>query len=173
MTQDWTRDVAHVVRCGELAATQCRKRFGAEQECDGSARACAVENRRMRARASDYLNNIALYSRLDARVADFKTAARDGVRINERANVNSVEITRVEASIPVGDDLLLRVLRRIVEQDFEQEAIKLRFGQRVRAFVFNRILGGEHGEERRERVGFAVNRRLSLFHRFEERGLGL
>src|SRR5207248_258003 len=121
----------------------------------------------------DYLNNIALHSRLDARVAHFKTAARDGVRINERANVNSVEITRVEASIPVGDDLLLRVLRRIVEQDFEQEAIKLRFGQRVRAFVLNRIFGGKHGEERRERVGFAVNRRLSLFHRFQQRGLRL
>src|SRR2546430_15859856 len=113
MAQDWTRDVAHVVWCRKLAATQCRKRFGAEQECDRSARACAVEDRRMRARAPDYLNNIALHSRLDARVADFKTAARDGVRINERANVNSVEITRVETGVPVGDDLLLCVLRRI------------------------------------------------------------
>ena len=108
MTQDWTRDVAHVVRCGELAATQCRKRFGAEQECDGSARACAVEDRRMRARASDYLNNIALHSRLDARVAHFKTAARDGIGVLRRQRDDTAAASGIAQTerIPAEDGVV-------------------------------------------------------------------
>jgi hypothetical protein len=118
MPQDWPRYVAHVVRCCEVATAQRRQRFGTEEQRHGSARTCAIKNRRVRARASYYLNHVVLHAGFHARVAYLHAAARDGVRLTERPYVNGFEPTRVEARIPIGDDLSLGVFRRIVEQDF-------------------------------------------------------
>jgi hypothetical protein len=85
--------------------------------------------------------------------------------------LHGVEAARVEAFVPLPNDALLLVKRRVADDDFQQEAVELGFGQRVRAFVFNRVFSCEHGEKRRERMQFAVNRHLSFFHRFEQCGL--
>jgi len=52
--------------------------------------------------------------------------------------------------------------------DAEQEAVELRFGQRERAFVLDRVLRREHDERLRHLVGDAVNGDLALFHAFEQ-----
>ena len=56
----------------------------------------------------------------------------------------------------------------IGDQDVHQKAVELRFGQRVGAFLFDRVLGREHHEKVRHFIGFAGDRDLTLFHGFEE-----
>ena len=60
---------------------------------------------------------------------------------------------------------------RIIENDLEHEAIHLRFGQWICAFLINRIFRGEHEERRRQLHRFAAERDLSFLHRFEQRAL--
>src|SRR6202040_3703343 len=57
--------------------------------------------------------------------------------------------------------------------DLEQEAIHLRFGQRISALEFDRVLRRQHHEWRIERISAAEDRYLPLLHRFEHGGLGL
>ncbi len=45
-------------------------------------------------------------------------------------------------------------------------------GQRVRAFVFHRVLGGDDEERLGEREAFAFDRHLALLHGFQQGGLG-
>ena len=54
-----------------------------------------------------------------------------------------------------------------------QEAVQLRFGQRERAFLLDRVLGGHHQEQRRQRIGLPAHRDLALAHRLQQRGLHL
>src|SRR5438045_8738277 len=61
---------------------------------------------------------------------------------------------------------------RIVHVDLQQKTIELRFRKRIRAFKFDRVLGGKHGEESGERMGNAVNRKLALFHGLQQGSLG-
>ena len=51
-----------------------------------------------------------------------------------------------------GDDLLFFLVRRIADAQLEHEAVELRFGQRVRAFLLDRVLRGEHEERMRQVV---------------------
>ena len=60
----------------------------------------------------------------------------------------------------------------VVDAAVEEEAVKLRFGQVVGAFLFKGVLGGEYHEGRGERQGFAFDGDLPLLHDFEQRRLG-
>ena len=66
---------------------------------------------------------------------------------------------------------LLRV-GRVVDADLHQEAIQLRFGQRIRPLELDWILRGEHGEMFRQRITHAVDGDLAFLHCFQKRGLG-
>ena len=66
----------------------------------------------------------------------------------------------------------LFVLRQVVNHDVEHEAVELRFGQRVGAFHFNRVLRGEHEKRFRQRVTDARGGDLMFLHGFEQRRLG-
>ena len=68
------------------------------------------------------------------------------------------------------DAQLLRV-RRIIDPRVEHETVELGFRQRVRAFLFDRVLGREDEEGRRQRVVLAGHRHGALLHRFEQGGL--
>ena len=65
---------------------------------------------------------------------------------------------------------LLRLVR-IIEQHLEHEAVHLRFGQRIGAFLVNRIFRGEHEERRWQLHRFAAERDLPFLHGFEQRAL--
>ena len=56
---------------------------------------------------------------------------------------------------------------------FEKESVELRFGQPVDAFLFDRILGGQHHEWKWQRNRGAVNGDLILLHRLQQGGLSL
>ncbi len=62
---------------------------------------------------------------------------------------------------------------RIVDHDLQQEAVELGLGQRIGAFVLDRILGGQGHEGRRQLVGAAVDGDLLLLHHLEQGRLGL
>ena len=54
-----------------------------------------------------------------------------------------------------------------------QEAVELRFRQRIGALLLDRVLGREHHEQVRHLVGLAGDRDLALLHRLEQRRLHL
>ena len=62
---------------------------------------------------------------------------------------------------------------RVAHLELEEEAVELRFGQRIGAFHFDRILRGEHEERPVERARLAADGDAALLHRFEQRGLRL
>ena len=77
-----------------------------------------------------------------------------------------------DAGRPPGDlELLLEA--RVLHEHLEHEAVLLRFGQRVGAFLLDRVLRREHEERVGELVADAADRYLPLLHRFEQRGLRL
>ena len=63
--------------------------------------------------------------------------------------------------------------RRIVDHDVEHEAIELRLGQRIRAFLLDRVLRREHEQRPLEIEAHAADRDLILLHRLEQRRLRL
>ena len=62
---------------------------------------------------------------------------------------------------------------RVVDPDVEHEPVELRLGERVGAFLFDRVLGGEHEERLVQRVGRVAGRDPLLLHGLEQGGLGL
>ena len=62
-------------------------------------------------------------------------------------------------------------LVRIIEDHLEHEPVHLRFGQRIGAFLVNRVFRGEHEERRRQLHRFAAERDLPFLHGFEQRAL--
>ena len=70
-------------------------------------------------------------------------------------------------------DLLLFVARRIADAQLEHEAVDLRFGQRIRALLLDRVLRREHEERLLELERRAADRDLLLLHRLEQRRLHL
>src|SRR6266568_9090782 len=112
-------------------------------------------NERMRASAADDVDSISLHAWLHARTAHLNAAARDGIRLSQRLNINLIQTPGVEARIPVCDYLLLLLWFRIVEQDFQQEAIELSFRQGVCAFILNRVFRCQDCKNWRQQMSFA------------------
>ena len=71
------------------------------------------------------------------------------------------------------ENLALLLEGRIIQQHLEHEAVHLRFGQRIGAFLVNRVLRGQHQERRRQRHRLAAERHLPLLHGFEQGRLHL
>ena len=63
--------------------------------------------------------------------------------------------------------------RRVADFQFQHEAVHLRFGQRIRAFLLDGILRGKHEERFVELVGLVADGDLLFLHRFEQRALHL
>lgn len=62
-------------------------------------------------------------------------------------------------------------LRRVVQIEAEHETVLLCFGQRVGAFLFDRVLCRDDAEGQRELEGFHGDRHLAFLHGFEKRRL--
>ena len=60
---------------------------------------------------------------------------------------------------------------RVVDADVQQETVELRFGQRIGAFLLDRILRRHDQEQRGQRIRVAADGDLPLAHRFEQRRL--
>ena len=83
------------------------------------------------------------------------------------------QCVRIEAAVNARQQCTFLFLIRIIHQHFQRKTVELRFGQRIRAFVINRVLRGENGKHRRQNVRLAVDRRAAFLHCFQKRGLRL
>src|SRR3712207_4523330 len=167
VAQDGARDVSHVVGRDEVAPAHRGERLRAQEQRDARARARAVSDRRVLARAAHYVDEVAAHAVFGARGPDFGAAAHDGLVVGKRPHVYLVEPTRVEPCVPVPDDARLLLGRRVRDDYLQKEAVELRLRQRVRALVLDVVLGREYGEERRYGLRLAVDCDLALLHRFE------
>ena len=66
------------------------------------------------------------------------------------------------------EDLALLGFLRITDIQLQHEAIELRFGQLIGAFLFERVLRGQNEERIGERIGLLADRDLPFLHRFEQ-----
>ena len=58
--------------------------------------------------------------------------------------------------------------RRIIDLDVEHESIELRFRQRIRAFLLDRILRSDHEKRLRQRMRGLADRNFALLHRLQQ-----
>ncbi len=84
--------------------------------------------------------------------------------VHQRADFFPGRVTRA-----IANNFFFAGARGITHSDAHQEAIELRFRQRVSAVMFDGILRREHEERLRQRMGMVVHRDLSFVHGFEER----
>ncbi len=73
----------------------------------------------------------------------------------------------------IAQDVALAGRIRVADAQPHEEAIELRFGQRICAVVLDRVLRGDHHKGRGQRVGTTIDGDLALVHGFEQRGLRL
>ena len=71
------------------------------------------------------------------------------------------------------EDLPLLGARGIRDVELEHEAVELRLGQRVGAFLIERILRGQHQERIGQRIGRVADGHLPFLHGFEQGALHL
>ena len=64
-------------------------------------------------------------------------------------------------------------MRRVADHQLEHEAVDLRLGQRVGAFLLDGVLRGQHEERFGQRIGLVADRDLPFLHGFEQRALHL
>ena len=83
------------------------------------------------------------------------------------------DVDELRAAIAAGEQLALGERVRIAELDRDQEAVELRFRQRIGADLLDRVLRGDDEERLGQRARLAVERHLALLHRFEQRALRL
>ena len=77
------------------------------------------------------------------------------------------------ALLAAQQDLQLLLGVRVADADAHDEAVELRFRQRVGAFELHWILRRDHDKRRVERKALALDGYLALLHRFEQRRLRL
>ena len=83
------------------------------------------------------------------------------------------EIDEPRPTVTPGEQLALGHRIRITQLDCEKKAVELRFGQRVRADLLDRILRRDHEERLGQRARLAVERNLAFLHCLEQRALRL
>ena len=69
-------------------------------------------------------------------------------------------------------DLFFRLAGRVAERDLEQEAVKLRLGQGVGAFLFDRVLCGQDVKRAGQVMWCATNGDLAFLHCLQQGRLG-
>ncbi len=76
--------------------------------------------------------------------------------------------------VPVqNEDAAFVFFARVADLDVQQEPVELRFGQRVRALLFDRVLSRHDHEQIVECVTAVADGDLPLLHRLQQRGLHL
>ena len=93
---------------------------------------------------------------------------RDALRIRHRTDHTEGLACAVRL-----EDLRFDLHARIADRQSHHEAVELGLGERIRSLVFDRVLRRDHHERCPQGVRLGVDRDLSLFHAFQQCGLGL
>ncbi len=83
------------------------------------------------------------------------------------------DVGDARAAVAAGEELAIGGGVRVAELDGHQEAVELRFRQRIRADLLHRILRGDDEERLGQLARLAVDRHLALLHRLEQCALRL
>src|ERR1041384_2324977 len=126
MPQYRQRNIAHIVGSDKVAPADRCQCFRTEQERDRSARASAVMNKRMRAGATDQINSVTLHAWFHLRPCNLHATMNDRLWIRQRLDVDLLQSLRIEPGIPACYHFALVIFVRIIEQDLELKAVKLR-----------------------------------------------
>src|SRR2546425_503345 len=169
MGQGGHRDRLHVVWRHEVAARHGRASPGGFQEGEGAPRACPDFDLAVGAGARDDVDHVPFDRGIDVDVFD---RGLERAHLRRRRHRLDRGIVRPAFPSPLEHfDLLLAA--RIAYIDLQEEPVDLGLRERVRAFVLDRGLGRDHEERWVEAERLALEGRLSLLHRFEERALRL
>src|SRR6202022_651272 len=98
-------------------------------------------------------------------------ALRDRRRLDDGHDAGPRRVPKLDAGIPAPEHLELLLGRRVIHERLEQEAVLLRFGQRIGPLVLDRVLRGEHHEGVGQRILLTLEADTVLLHRFQQRGL--
>ena len=90
-----------------------------------------------------------------------------------RAGENRAKFVQVRNARLRAQNLALGLSVGISHAHAHQEAVELRFRQRIGSVMLDRILGRDHEERLRQFIRVRVDRDLAFVHRFEQRGLRL
>ena len=175
MAQHVGADGFDVAGCHVAAALQQGPRFRSECERDGGARARAELDHRTQVGELVVLRVAGGEDDVDDVVAHFfihVERVHDGAGGHDLLEFDDTLDVEVRLRESHGvEDAALFFEARIADDDLQHEAINLRFGQRVGAFLIDWIFCREDEEGRWEFVRFATERDLPLLHRFEQCGL--
>ena len=176
MAQHVGADRLHVLGRHVAAVAQERVRAGGEGERDRGAGAGAVFDepgqvfqpllRRLARREHD-VDHVVLHAIIHVDVTHHVARLHDLFDAGDR-----FDLRRHRAGRAI-DDLPLFLPGRVADLHHHEKAIHLRFRQRIRAFLLDRILRGEDDERVRQRVAAVADRDLALLHGLEQRALHL
>ena len=95
------------------------------------------------------------------------------MQVNEASGIEYRLNIRLLARNILTDYQFFFLFLRIVDNDFQHETIDLRFGKRIRSFLFNRVLCSHYEKRFRKFIGRFADRHLTFLHGFEQRTLHL
>ena len=175
MTEHVGADGFYVAGRHVAAALQQRPRLCGEREIDRRARARAELDQRAEiaqlvllwvARREDDVDDVVAHFFIHMDAVHDLARGEDVVELDHALHV---EIRPRERHRVEDAPLLLE--RRVAHEHLQHEAVHLRLGQRVGAFLIDRIFRREHEERDGQLVRFAAERDLPFLHRFEQRAL--
>ena len=170
--QDRLGELEHVVDRGRVAPVEQRARAHREHQRLAGARARSPGDRlrglaalRARTRRAHQRED-----RVDHRFAD-RQAPHQALRRQQVLRRHRGLRLGLLGAGGVLQDLQLGLAVRIIDVDLHQEAVELRLGQRIGAFLLQRVLRRQHMERRRQVVARARDRHVMLLHRLQQRRL--
>ncbi len=159
----------HVVREHEVAALEGRVGPGELEERERPPRRGAERHAMVGAGSLHEVDDVTLGH---PRHVDILQALLHGEQVRAREHGGDGHGIFPAAPAP-GEDLHLLLGIRVAHGQAHQEAVELGFGQRIRAFQLDRVLGGDHEEWRLEGEALAFDGDLRLLHRLQQRALRL
>ena len=178
VAQHVRRNRAHVVGGDEIAAGEPGVRAGAALQRDRAARARTPGDAtaevgviaRGFARGEHQLHKVTFDLRSDMQVQHCRARGEHFVQRHARRYPRGRH--RLAGALAgQAQDFGLHGGLRIADAHVHQEAVELRFGQRERTFLFDRVLRGHHQEQVGQRIGLPAHGDLAFAHRLEQCGL--
>ena len=175
MSQTGHGDLAQVVEADVEAPGEQRPHLGGQHQALHAARAGAVTHVMAHRVGGAGGLRVGGHDQADGVVLDVRGQRHVAHQALRRQHVGGRGDRLRRLRLALGgavDDVAEVAERRVVDLQFEQEAVELRLRQRVGAVHFERVLGGQHQERQVQLVLGAGHRHRLLLHGFEQRRLG-
>src|SRR5579862_3039946 len=155
-----------IVRNAVIAPIEKSARLRGALQHERSARAYSQRELVVLARSIHDLERIVVQAGVHLHASDRFLHFEDVADVGDRFELGKCIVTDMFAQ-----NFPFRFRRGITHLDAHQEAIELRFGQRIGAVMLNGVLRGNDEKRMRKLQSLAVHRHLRFVHSFEERRL--